>query len=155
MTIGSICRIWLAGLLLAACTAASAQEPGERQAPGPSAGNNAIAQTQWQTFESCPMAERPCGPVCMPESFSCCDKASATICPPGQSCCGPRCGCGRCETCVENRCVPDRDCLKRDQSSKATPSSPASVAPAAILGTTVLIGILTNDSSDTRRPISP
>lgn len=135
-------------------------------------------QPGWQTFESCPFGERPCGPVCMPESFSCCSKPTGTICPPGKSCCGPRCGCGRCEKCEEGQCVPDRKCRKDEQEQAASEGSTpaagsasaeasvstglgAAVVPGAVLGIAILGAALdggsdTNNEAPPRRPaVSP
>ncbi len=138
-----------------------------------------VGATQ-QTFESCPRGERPCGPVCMSKTFSCCNKATGTICPPGKSCCGLKCGCGPCQTCSENTCIPNPKCTEEIMSqsgsagtssttagttatsttatttgfaSLAVPAAAVPVAAAAIVG--VLGAAADTGSSDSRRPISP
>lgn len=116
-----------------------------------------LLKAQWQTFESCPRAERPCGPVCMPESFACCDKATAAICPPGKSCCGTSCGCGRCQTCEGNVCVPDEKCRKEEEARGANPGGTTlySLAPLVGIAIPIAIGTLNDTDSDSRPPISP
>jgi hypothetical protein len=154
-----------AGLLGGTVLAAEPTGIGEQIQPG------------WQTFESCPFGERPCGPVCMPESFSCCNKPTGTICPPGKSCCGTRCGCGRCEKCEEGQCVPDRKCRKDEQDQAASEGSTstagsvsaegsasagagvstglgATVVPGAVLGIAIL-GAALETGSDTRHEAPP
>lgn len=147
---------------LAFCAAASAQDaPGTESAVGDATATG----KGWQTFESCPFGERPCGPICMPASFSCCDKATASICPPGQTCCGIRCGCERCQSCVDGACVTDEECLKKQGNSTASSTSAAQgaglvsegaslVVPGVLLGIGVA-GALAPTGSESRRPISP
>lgn len=126
-----------------------------------------------QTFESCPRKERPCGPVCMPKDFSCCSKETGTICPPGKSCCGSKCGCGPCQTCKEGVCVPKPNCVD-EQASKAVQSGvtgtqtaatgsaaalTASMLPPALFGGLVILGTVVGDGDSNtliqRRPPSP
>lgn len=160
-------------LLLMLCTAVAAQD-GLTSAAS-SAQDTPILKAQWQTFESCPRAERPCGAACMPESFSCCDKATATVCPPGKSCCGSLCGCGRCRKCEGGVCVPDDKCPdnEREQSSaqpssasaQASSASPATatgtgtalsgLAPLIGIGAAVGIGVIGSNGDPVRAPISP
>ena len=114
----------------------------------------------WQTFESCPTGERPCGPVCMPESFSCCSKPTGTICPPGKTCCGASCGCGRCKKCEAGTCVPDPKCAdQKEEAAKtsttgATPGVGPLIVPGAVLGVGVL-GAAIDSSDDQRIPVAP
>jgi hypothetical protein len=155
-------RPWLFALLTAALLAWSAA--------GADPGPRSVIETGWQTFESCPMGERPCGPICMPESFSCCHKETASICPPGETCCGARCGCGRCERCEQGVCVPKDECVRRNEQHLSGVNSsnaeglgagvPAAATPAAIPAAAALIGIAAGTlpiGSDDRepRPISP
>jgi len=152
----------IVSLSLAFSAAASAQDP--QGAESPVGGAPAIGKG-WQTFESCPFGERPCGPICMPESFSCCDKATASICPPGQTCCGIRCGCERCQSCVNGACVTDEECLKKQSNSTASGTGAAQgaglfatdaslVVPGILLGIGVA-GAVAPTGSDSPRPISP
>jgi len=143
-----------AGILGSTVFAAEPTGIGEQVHPG------------WQTFESCPFGERPCGPVCMPQSFSCCYKPTASICPPGKSCCGTGCGCGRCERCEEGHCVPDRQCREQDEEQVASQAGTsielvAAVVPGAVLGIAILGAVLETGSDGRgkapppRPPVSP
>lgn len=159
------CRVF-AWVLLLLCGAAQADDQAAAGTAGGPVGDPRPLGAQWQTFDSCPRSERPCGPVCMPESFACCDKASAAICPPGASCCGKRCGCGPCQRCLNDTCVPREDC-QPDEARSASSGQGAGtlaggglggalpiVAPIAVLG--VAAGAETgSDQRDPRSPISP
>lgn len=153
-------------LFLSLCLHASAQSA--------SPAESSAAPLQ-QTFESCPRGERPCGPVCMSKTFSCCDKAMGTICPPEKSCCGLRCGCGPCQTCDGDVCRPKPNCKEEaatENSSAGTQSTasgtelgaggltsvavPAGAMPAAAAAGVGILGAALNTGSDERRrQISP
>ena len=161
-TLAGCCAV----LFLSLCLHTSAQSA------SPAESSTAPLQ---QTFESCPRGERPCGPVCMSKTFSCCDKAMGTICPPEKSCCGLRCGCGPCQTCDGDVCRPKpnrkeeavTESWSAETQSSATGTAPGAggltsvavpagaVPAAAAIGVGIFGAALDTGSDDRRRPISP
>ena len=124
-----------------------------------------------QTFESCGIGKRPCGTICMDNTYSCCDMLTSAVCPPGRECCGTKCGCGKCQRCENGACVPVKNCRQKDQSKTNANADPGSslgasggfsggafIVPAAVAaGLLGAVGIIQNSDggSHARPPISP